>query len=158
MIALDPQTMQRKWTFTQYDVTDSGILTTATDLLFTGGREGYFYALDARSGDVLWKASLGGQIVNGPITYAIDGKQYIAVISGNSLYTFAPARLRRSEMTCAACKSEMDSLGQLPIRVAASRAAGTCCSAAGPTCGRASCRSTCTAAARASGSSSSISI
>ena len=37
---------------------------------------------------MLWKASLGGQIVNGPITYAIDGKQYVAVISGNSLYTF----------------------------------------------------------------------
>ena len=88
VIAIDPQTLQRKWTFTQYDVTDSGILTTATDLLFTGGREGYFYALDARTGDVLWKASLGGQIVNGPIAYAIDGKQYVAVISGNSLYTF----------------------------------------------------------------------
>jgi alcohol dehydrogenase (cytochrome c) len=89
VIALDPHTMQRKWTFPQYDVTDSGILTTATDLLFTGGREGYFYALDARSGDVLWKASLGGQIVNGPMTYSVDGKQYVAVISGNSLYAFA---------------------------------------------------------------------
>jgi alcohol dehydrogenase (cytochrome c) len=89
VIALDPQTLQRKWTFPQYDVTDSGILTTASDLLFTGGREGYFYALDARSGAVLWKASLGGQIVNGPMAYAIDGKQYIAVISGNSLFAFA---------------------------------------------------------------------
>jgi alcohol dehydrogenase (cytochrome c) len=88
VIALDPQTLQRKWTFPQYDVTDSGILTTATDLLFTGGREGYFYALDARNGAVLWKNSLGGQIVNGPIAYAMDGKQYVAVISGNSLYTF----------------------------------------------------------------------
>ena len=35
------------------------------DLLFTGGREGYFYALDARTGALLWKASLGGQIVTG---------------------------------------------------------------------------------------------
>ena len=88
VIALDPQTLQRKWTFQQYDVTDSGILTTATDLLFTGGREGYFHALDARTGAVLWKASLGGQIANGPMSYAVDGKQYVAVISGNSLYTF----------------------------------------------------------------------
>ena len=69
-------------------MTDSGILTTATDLLFTGGREGYFYALDARTGSELWKASLGGQIVNGPITYAVDGKQYVTIISGNSLITF----------------------------------------------------------------------
>ena len=64
------------------------ILTTASDLLFTGGREGYFYALDARSGEVLWRTSLGGQIVNGPITYMIDNKQYVSTISGNSLITF----------------------------------------------------------------------
>jgi alcohol dehydrogenase (cytochrome c) len=63
-------------------------LTTASDLLFTGGREGYFYALDARTGEVLWKASLGGQIANGPITYMIDNRQYVSTISGNSLITF----------------------------------------------------------------------
>ena len=89
VIAIDPLTGQKKWTFKQFDVTDSGNLTTTTDLLFTGGREGYFYALDARTGAELWKASLGGQIANGPITFAIDGKQYVSVISGNSLVTFA---------------------------------------------------------------------
>jgi len=88
VIAIDPQTGVRKWSFNQYDVTDSGILTTASDLLFTGGREGYFYALDAKTGMELWKASLGGQIVNGPITYSVDGKQYVSIISGNSLVTF----------------------------------------------------------------------
>jgi alcohol dehydrogenase (cytochrome c) len=71
------------------DVTDSGILTTASDLLFTGGREGYFQALDARDGSLLWKASLGGQIVNGPITYQVDGRQYVAAISGQVLAAFA---------------------------------------------------------------------
>ena len=70
-------------------MTDSGILTTATDLLFTGGREGYFHALDARTGTVLWKTNLGGQIVNGPISYQVDGKQYVATISGNNLVAFA---------------------------------------------------------------------
>ena len=60
-------------------------MTTATDLLFTGGREGYFHALDARTGELLWKASLGGQIVNAPVSYEIDGQQYIATISGNNL-------------------------------------------------------------------------
>jgi alcohol dehydrogenase (cytochrome c) len=89
VIAIDPKTGRHKWKFTQYDVTDSGILTTASDLLFTGGREGYFHALDARTGSLLWKINLGGQIVNGPMTYAVDGKQYVAVISGNSLLTFA---------------------------------------------------------------------
>ena len=71
------------------DVTDSGILTTASDLLFTGGREGYFQALDARSGELLWQTNLGGQIVNGPITYAVDGEQYVATIAGQSLVAFA---------------------------------------------------------------------
>jgi alcohol dehydrogenase (cytochrome c) len=89
VIALDPRTGQQRWSFKQYDVTDSGIMTTATDLLFTGGREGYFHALDARTGELLWKASLGGQIVNGPISYSIDGRQYIATISGNNLVAFA---------------------------------------------------------------------
>jgi alcohol dehydrogenase (cytochrome c) len=88
VIALDPKTGKEVWQFDQFDVSDSGILTTATDLLFTGGREGYFYALDARTGAQLWRASLGGQIANGPITYAIDGKQYVSIISGNSLVTF----------------------------------------------------------------------
>jgi alcohol dehydrogenase (cytochrome c) len=88
VIAIDPRTGQHKWKFDQFDVSDSGILTTGGDLLFTGGREGYFYALDARTGEMLWKASLGGQIVNGPITYTVDGKQYVSTISGNSLVTF----------------------------------------------------------------------
>jgi alcohol dehydrogenase (cytochrome c) len=89
VIAIDPRTGQAKWTFNQYDVTDAGILTTATDLLFTGGRDGYFHALDARTGALLWKSSLGAQIVSGPITYQVDGKQYVTVIAGNIMTTFA---------------------------------------------------------------------
>ena len=88
VLAIDPVTGAHKWRFDQFDMSDSGILTTASDLLFTGGREGYFYALDARTGEMLWKASLGGQIANGPITYMVDGKQYVSTISGNSLITF----------------------------------------------------------------------
>jgi alcohol dehydrogenase (cytochrome c) len=88
VLALDAATGKQRWKFAMTDVTDSGILTTASDLLFTGGREGYFQALDARTGALLWKASLGAQIVNGPITYAVDGKQYVATISGLSLCVF----------------------------------------------------------------------
>jgi alcohol dehydrogenase (cytochrome c) len=88
VVAIDPRTGEHVWRFKQFDMSDSGILTTGGDVLFTGGREGYFYALDARTGAVLWKASLGGQIVNGPITYMVDLKQYVTTISGNSLITF----------------------------------------------------------------------
>jgi alcohol dehydrogenase (cytochrome c) len=89
VMAMDPQTGKVRWKVAQFDVTDGGMLTTASDLLFTGGREGYFHALDARTGQLLWKASLGGQIVMAPITYQVDGKQYVSVISGHTLVTFA---------------------------------------------------------------------
>jgi alcohol dehydrogenase (cytochrome c) len=88
VLALDPKTGERKWAFTMTDVTDAGILTTASDLLFTGGREGYFQAIDARSGQLIWKASLGAQIVSAPVSYMVDGKQYVSVISGNNLVAF----------------------------------------------------------------------
>jgi alcohol dehydrogenase (cytochrome c) len=89
VLAIDPRSGEQKWKFDQFDVSDSGILTTASDVLFTGGREGYFHALDARTGTLLWKASLGGQIVSGPMSYEVDGRQYVAIISGHSLVTFA---------------------------------------------------------------------
>ena len=89
VLALDALTGEQKWKFELTDVIRSGILTTASDLLFTGARSGYFQALDARSGELLWKVSLGSKIVNGPITYEVEGQQYVAIISGHSLTTFA---------------------------------------------------------------------
>ncbi len=89
VIAIDPTTGEEQWKFDMTDVTSSGILTTATDLLFTGGREGYFHALDAQDGELLWKTTLGGMIANGPISYGVDGRQYVAVASGNGMFVFA---------------------------------------------------------------------
>ena len=89
VIAIDPTTGEQQWKFDMTDVTSSGILTTATDLLFTGGREGYFHALDARTGDLLWRKTLGGMIANGPISYAVDGTQYVAAAAGNGLFVFS---------------------------------------------------------------------
>ena len=87
--AMDPQTGEQVWSYNQFDVSDSGMLTTTTDVLFTGGREGYFHAIDAESGELLWNVGLGGQIVMAPVTYMVGGVQYVSVISGNSLSTFA---------------------------------------------------------------------
>jgi alcohol dehydrogenase (cytochrome c) len=86
--ALDAKTGDLKWEFKMGDVTDGGILTTASDLLFTGNRNQYFYALDARTGALLWKIYLGGNIRSGPMTYLAGGKQHIAVAAGASLFTF----------------------------------------------------------------------
>jgi len=89
VVAIDPHTGEKKWKFSMHDVNTSGILTTASDVLFVGGREGYFQALDARTGALLWKQNLGGDIIAGPISFQIDGKQYVSIAAGNSLFTYA---------------------------------------------------------------------
>ena len=86
--AIDPKTGAMKWEFKMSDVTTSGLLTTATDLLFTGGREGFFQALDARDGKLLWKVRAGDEIAMGPMTYAVNGKQYVAFSAGASLFVY----------------------------------------------------------------------
>ena len=88
VLALDIRTGEKKWEFKMHEVTDAGILTTASDLLFTGGREGYFLALDARTGALLWKGSVGGTIVAAPTTYQVEGKQYVAIAAGHALFVY----------------------------------------------------------------------
>jgi alcohol dehydrogenase (cytochrome c) len=90
--ALDPLTGERKWELKMPNVTESGILTTASDVLFGGGREGYFLALDARTGALLWRATVGGVVIAGPMSYAVKGRQYVAVTAGNALFSFALRR------------------------------------------------------------------
>ena len=88
VLAVDAKTGEKKWSFDFVDVTDAGILTTASDLLFSGNREENFFALDARTGKLLWRTSLGGPITSGTITYSVNGRQYVAVAAGVSLYVF----------------------------------------------------------------------
>ena len=71
------------------DITWAGCLSTAGDLVFGGGREGYFLALDARTGELLWRESLGGQINSAPMSFAVDGRQFIAIAAGSALFAFA---------------------------------------------------------------------
>jgi alcohol dehydrogenase (cytochrome c) len=87
--AFDPRTLEKKWEFKMNDITWAGVLSTAGDLVFSGGREGYFFALDARDGKLLWKVALGGQVNSGPMSYSVNGKQYISVAAGTALFSFA---------------------------------------------------------------------
>jgi alcohol dehydrogenase (cytochrome c) len=65
----------------------SGLLSTAGNLVFTGGSGG-IEALNATTGDALWHARLGSPVTNGPITYELDGLQYMVVGAGPSLVAF----------------------------------------------------------------------
>jgi len=86
--AYDPSTLDPVWEHRMADITWAGVLSTAGDLVFGGGREGYFLALDARTGELLWKQSLGGQINAGPMTYAVNGRQYVTIAAGSALFAF----------------------------------------------------------------------
>lgn len=87
--ALDALTGKPRWVFRLFSPAMTGLMATAGGLVFGGSSEGYFYALDARTGKVLWKFMAGYQIVNNPISYSIRGKQYIATIAGQGLFVFA---------------------------------------------------------------------
>ena len=86
--ALNPATGERVWEYKMNDVSDGGILTTTTGLLFSGNREGHFFALDAQSGKLLWNRQLGGQVASSPITWSVDGKQYVSIAAGHAVFTF----------------------------------------------------------------------
>jgi alcohol dehydrogenase (cytochrome c) len=87
--AIDPKTGQKRWSHRlAAPSTETGVLTTASDVLFSGGRDGAFFALDARSGRLLWLTNLGPSVASGPISYAVNGKQYVSVMAGSALFTF----------------------------------------------------------------------
>src|SRR5262245_17121073 len=75
--AIDPKTGEKKWDFKMVNYTESGVLSTGGDLVFGGGQDGNFVALDARTGQRLWHVYLGGPNASGPMSYAVNGKQYI---------------------------------------------------------------------------------
>ena len=87
--AVDPRTGELEWQFDMADFTDAGILTTASNVLFSGGRDGYFFALDARTGELLWRTTVGERVYSGAMTYMVDGRQYVAVNAGNVLFSYA---------------------------------------------------------------------
>jgi alcohol dehydrogenase (cytochrome c) len=89
IVALEPATGKIRWRYELVSPPTSGLLSTAGGLVFGGDREGYFFALDARTGKVLWKFQTGGTVIAPPISYLFRGKQYIAVAAGASMLTFA---------------------------------------------------------------------
>jgi glucose dehydrogenase len=71
-----------KWQKTENFPVWSGTLVTAGDLTFYGTMDGWLKVLDARTGDELWMFKTGSGIIGQPITYSVNGKQYIAIMVG----------------------------------------------------------------------------
>jgi alcohol dehydrogenase (cytochrome c) len=95
--AIDPATGARRWEhrYRSYPSTISldltgGLMSTASGLIFTGDNDGYFYAFDAAAGKVLWKFQTGGPVWgSAPVTYMLDGRQYVLIAAGLSFTAFA---------------------------------------------------------------------
>ena len=82
--AWDPVAQKEVW-FNKDDLPfNGGTMTTATGLVFAGDIKGMFRAMDAKTGKELWKFNTGSGISAAPISYTLDGKQYIAVTSGRT--------------------------------------------------------------------------
>jgi alcohol dehydrogenase (cytochrome c) len=84
LMAWDPVNHKKVWSIKEDLPFNGGTLTTAGDLVFSGNLHGDFRAIDAKTGNILWKRNLGSGIGAGPVTYMVDGKQYVAVVVGRT--------------------------------------------------------------------------
>ena len=81
LIAWDPVKQKEVWSVWQQSSWNAGVLTT-DDLVFQGNAEGEFVAFDASTGTKLWSTQLNTGIIGSPITYEVDGSQYVSILVG----------------------------------------------------------------------------
>jgi len=82
LIAWDPVKQEAAWQIPQQSGPNGGTLTTAGNLVFQGRADGRFVALDARTGEELWSFNAGLGITAAPITYELNGRQYVSILVG----------------------------------------------------------------------------
>ena len=87
--ALDPFSGQQRWEFKYFSTPNGGALSTAGGIVFGGDSDGNFIALDARTGHDLWHVQLGAAIYSAAVSYQLDGRQYLVIPAGSTLFTFA---------------------------------------------------------------------
>ena len=85
IMAWDPVAQKKVWGVKEDLPFNGGTLTTAGGLVFYGNLHGLFKALDAKTGAELWKLQLGSGIGAAPISYAVGGRQYVAVVVGRTV-------------------------------------------------------------------------
>ncbi|HUE96299.1 MAG TPA: PQQ-dependent dehydrogenase, methanol/ethanol family, partial [Longimicrobiaceae bacterium] len=82
LVAWDPVRQEPRWTVAYDDMWNGGVLSTAGGLVFQGTNDGRFVAYDAETGRSLWEVKAAAGIIAAPVTYMIDGVQYVAVMAG----------------------------------------------------------------------------
>ncbi len=94
--SLDPETGKAIWDVKIFEGSlTNGVLATAGGVLFGAIRDGNVAAWDVANGNLLWRFQTGGTMAASPISYSVDGRQFIAISAGNTVYAFAlPERPR----------------------------------------------------------------
>jgi alcohol dehydrogenase (cytochrome c) len=87
--AIIPESGEVKWEYQGCDEQCSGVLSTGGDLVFGGNHEGYFFALNASTGQEVLRVNFGGGITAAPITYLSDRSQQVTIAAGSTLFTYA---------------------------------------------------------------------
>lgn len=82
LLGWDPVAQEARWAYEQPSESNGGLLATAGDLVFQGTSDGRFAAFDAASGEVLWSVQTDVGILAAPISYELDGEQYVSVLAG----------------------------------------------------------------------------
>ena len=88
VVAMDPLTGTARWEHKVISPPWSGVMATAGNLVFGGTIEGVVFALDARTGQRLWYFEANDRVYSSPISYLVDGKQYVSLPVGDVLITF----------------------------------------------------------------------
>ena len=73
----------------RFDPEQSEPLSTVGDLVFGGTADGFFFALDAETGEELRHKNVGGRVHAAPTAFAVDGRQHVAIAAGNAIFAFA---------------------------------------------------------------------
>jgi alcohol dehydrogenase (cytochrome c) len=85
LVAWNPVKQEKAWGIKESTPFNGGTLATAGGLVFAGNNSGLFRAIDAKTGKVLWSVNLGSGIGAGPMTFSVNGKQYVAVVVGRTV-------------------------------------------------------------------------
>jgi alcohol dehydrogenase (cytochrome c) len=88
--AVDVASGNTVWQYQQRAYNYSAVLATAGGLVFNGDAARYFFALDTTTGKKIWQVRLGSMCCGYPVSYSVDGRQYIAVVAGYGRNSLAP--------------------------------------------------------------------